>query len=162
MARVRITFNINGREWTGEVDPNATLLEVIKGEVGLTGTKYGCGIGECGACTVIMNGKAVNSCLVLAPQADGARIETVEGLVREGKLHPLQEAFIEHHAVQCGYCTPGMLMSAKALLEENPDPTEEEIRIGISGNLCRCTGYEPIVKAIKAAAAKLDKSFQEE
>lgn len=162
MARVRITFNINGREWTGEVDPNATLLEVIRGEVGLTGTKYGCGIGECGACTVIMNGKAVNSCLVLAPQADGARIETVEGLMREGKLHPLQEAFIEHHAVQCGYCTPGMLMSAKALLEENPDPTEEEIRAGISGNLCRCTGYEPIVKAIKAAAAKLDKSFSEE
>jgi carbon-monoxide dehydrogenase small subunit len=128
------------------------LLELLRNELGLSGTKEGCGTGECGACTVLLDGKPVNSCLMLAVDAEGREVTTVEGLEKEGKLHPLQEAFVEEGAVQCGFCTAGMLMAAKGLLEENAHPTEEEIRRGISGNLCRCTGYVRIVRAIQRAA----------
>jgi carbon-monoxide dehydrogenase small subunit len=140
---------INGTPVRVSVDPTWTLLRVIREELKLTGTKKGCGQGDCGVCTVIMNGKAVNACLVLALQAEGKEIETVEGLGTEEKLHPLQSSFIKQGAVQCGFCTPGMLMSAEALLRQNLHPTEEEIKIGISGNLCRCTGYVKIIKAIQ-------------
>ena len=129
-------------------------LDVIRDKLELTGTKEGCGMGDCGACTVIMDGKAVNSCLILAINAQGSRIVTIEGLGKGNKLDPLQDAFINHTAVQCGFCTPGMIMSAKALLDENPNPTDEEIKLAISGNLCRCTGYVQITEAVKAAAAK--------
>jgi carbon-monoxide dehydrogenase small subunit len=128
---------------------------VLRNKLELTGTKEGCGIGECGACTVLMDGKPVNSCLVPAFQVEGSEIETVEGLDKSGKLHPLQEAFVEHTAIQCGFCTPGMLMSALALLRENPKPTREEVARAISGNLCRCTGYQQIIEAIEDAATKL-------
>ncbi|MDN5361992.1 MAG: aerobic carbon-monoxide dehydrogenase small subunit [Moorella sp. (in: firmicutes)] len=154
--QVAIKLILNGQPWAGEVPAGATLLEVLRDQLGLMGTKHGCGIGECGACTVLLNGKAVNSCLVLAPQADGAEILTVEGLSRNGQLDILQQAFIDAHAVQCGYCTPGMLMSAKALLMENPHPTRDDIRRAISGNLCRCTGYEAIIDAIELAARRME------
>jgi len=149
-TKVRVTLKVNGERYELEVEPWKTLLRVLREELNLTGTKEGCGTGDCGACTVIMGGKAVNSCLILAPLADGEDIITIEGLVENGKLHPLQEAFIEEGAIQCGFCTPGMILAAKALLDENPNPTEEEIRKGIAGNLCRCTGYVKIVKAIQA------------
>ncbi len=152
--RVSVRCRVNGREYALHVDAALTLVELLRDRLGLTGTKVGCGIGECGACTVILNGEAVNACLVLAAQADGAEIMTVEGLERDGRMDPLQEAFIDHGAVQCGFCSPGMLLSAKALLARNPRPTEEEIRVAISGNLCRCTGYQQIVDAIAAAAQK--------
>jgi carbon-monoxide dehydrogenase small subunit len=132
-----------------EIKPNLTLLTLLRDALGLTGTKCGCEIGECGACTVLMNGKAVNSCLVLAPQIDGQEIQTVEGLAMGNQLDPLQESFLDHDAVHCGFCTPGMLMSAKDLLDHHPMPTEEEIRTAISGNLCRCSGYQQIVDAIQ-------------
>ena len=128
---------------------NRTLLEVLRDELGLTGTKCGCEIGECGACTVLLDGQPVNACLVLAPQIAGREVTTVEGLMLDGRLHPLQESFLDHDAVHCGFCTPGMLLSAKALLDQNPHPTEAEIRTAISGNLCRCTGYQQIVDAIR-------------
>lgn len=147
MNKVVITTNINKRKYTLEISPNQTLLNFLREELGLTGTKCGCEIGECGACTVLLDGEAVNSCLVLAPQIDGKEVLTVEGLEQDGKLHPLQESFMKHDAVHCGFCTPGMLMSAKALLDKNPNPNEKEIRIAISGNLCRCTGYIQIVEA---------------
>jgi len=151
--RKNISFILNGKEVSAEVEPSMTLLELLREEFGLIGTKEGCGYGECGACTVIMDDKSVNSCLVLAIQADDKNILTVEGLASEdGTLHPLQKAFVEHGAVQCGFCTPGMLMSAKALLDEKPQPTEKEIRAGMAGNLCRCTGYVKIVEAIKAVS----------
>ena len=150
MKQVRLT--VNGTLYELSVQPWETLLEVIRGNLGLTGTKEGCGLGECGACTVIMDGKAVNSCLVLAVEADGKQITTIEGLATDDKLHPIQEAFVEHGGLQCGFCTPGMIMSAKALLDENPSPSEEEIRKGIAGNLCRCTGYTKIIESIKVAA----------
>ncbi|RKY95136.1 MAG: (2Fe-2S)-binding protein, partial [Candidatus Hydrothermota bacterium] len=140
------------------VPANRTLLDILREDLGLTGTKRGCDTGECGACTVLMNGRSVNSCLVLAGEVEGAEIITVEGLGGEEALHPLQEAFLEEDAVQCGFCIPGMLMSAKYLLDRNPDPSEEEIREAISGNLCRCTGYIPIIRAIKRAALKLKES----
>lgn len=149
MKRATIVATINHRKYELDVRPNLTLLDLLREELGLTGTKRGCEIGECGACTVLMNGQAVNSCLVLAPQIDGEEILTVEGLADGYKLHPLQESFLDHDAVHCGFCTPGSLMSAKELLDRNPNPSEEEIRMAISGNLCRCTGYQQIVEAIK-------------
>lgn len=150
-----VVLRVNSEEYELEVEPQETLLDVIRERLHLTGTKRGCETGDCGACTVIMNGKAVSSCLVLAVEADSAEIVTIEGLAREGKLHPLQEAFVLHGAVQCGYCTPGMILSAKALLDENKNPSEEEIRKAIAGNLCRCTGYTKIVEAIKAYSSTL-------
>jgi len=152
---MRIQFVLNGKDTEVLVPPNATLLQLLRDELALTGTKDGCGTGECGACTVLMDGDPVNSCLILAPQADGHEIITVEGLAAVQDLHPLQKAFVEEGAVQCGYCTPGMLLSAKALLDRNPQPTDEEIREAISGNLCRCTGYERIVSAIRRAAEQM-------
>jgi carbon-monoxide dehydrogenase small subunit len=149
MKKVTIHTLINHKQYELEIKPNLTLLSLLREELGLTGTKCGCEIGECGACTVLMNGKAVNSCLVLAPQIDGQEILTVEGLAAGNQLHPLQESFLNHDAVHCGFCTPGMLMSAKDLLDHNSNPTEEEIRTAISGNLCRCSGYQQIVDAIQ-------------
>jgi len=141
-------FNINGLLYEDEVDVRRTLLEVLRENFGLNGTKRGCNEGECGACTVLLDGKPAPSCLVLAVEAQGKRVETVEGLSHDGELHPLQQAFIEHGSFQCGFCTAGMLMAAKGLLNENPKPTEEEVRKAIAGNLCRCTGYNKYVEAI--------------
>jgi aerobic-type carbon monoxide dehydrogenase small subunit (CoxS/CutS family) len=146
-----LTMKLNGEEVTINIRPDALLVDVLRDELGLMGTKEACGEGECGACTVLLDGQPVTSCLVPALKAQGREVMTVEGLASGGELHPLQKAFIEHGAVQCGYCTPGMLMSAKALLDRSPRPTEEEIKEAISGNLCRCTGYTKIVEAIKAA-----------
>jgi len=145
-------FKINGREVEIMVKPTWTLLRVLRGELGLVGTKKGCERGDCGACTVIMNGRAVNACLVLALQAESKEIETIEGLGEPGNLHPLQDSFIKNGAVQCGFCTPGMIMSSVALLRENPEASNDEIKRGISGNLCRCTGYVKIIKAIQDVA----------
>ncbi len=145
-----IRFVLNGKEMEVEVPSHWTLLRLLREKLGLTGTKEGCGIGECGACTVLLDGLPVNSCLILVPKVEGRRVETVEGLGSRESLHPLQRSFIEHGAVQCGFCTPGMLMSAKALLDKNPKPTREEIKEAISGNLCRCTGYQQIIEAIEA------------
>jgi carbon-monoxide dehydrogenase small subunit len=153
MNALLVTATINGRSRTLEIAPNRTLLDILRDDLGLTGTKRGCEIGECGACTVIMNGVAVNACLVLAPQINGAEILTVEGLAApDGTLHPLQKAFLEHGAVQCGFCSPGLLLSAKALLDQDPHPSGERIRAAIAGNLCRCTGYVQIVEAILATS----------
>lgn len=154
---VCVNLNVNGKDYAVEVKPHWTLLQVIREQIGLTGTKCGCAAGECGACTVLVDGKPILSCLTLAAQAEGGKITTIEGLSDGAKLHPLQEAFVEHGAIQCGFCTPGMILSAKALLDENPDPTEEEVREAISTNLCRCTGYVKIVEAILAAAKKMRK-----
>ena len=146
-------FALNGEEVRVEVDPAWTLLYVLRDVLELTGTKFGCGYGECGACTVIIEGQAVNSCLLPALEAEGRSVTTIEGLAaKDGQLHPLQKAFVEHGAVQCGFCTPGMIMSAKALLDEKQHPTEDEIKEAVAGNLCRCTGYVKIIDAIKAAA----------
>ncbi len=150
----QIEIKVNGVMHGIDVQPWDTLLDVIRDKLGLTGTKEGCGLGECGACTVIMNGKTVNSCLVLAVEADGKQITTIEGLAEGNKLHPIQQAFIDLGGLQCGFCTPGMIISAKAMLDENPNPTEEEIRRGISGNFCRCTGYTKIIQSIQAAVPK--------
>ena len=151
-----IKLTVNGHEYEVAVDSWRTLNEVLREQLGLTGTKLGCGSGDCGACTVIMNGRTVTSCLTLAVEADGSNIMTVEGLAPNGdELHPIQEAFMEKGAVQCGYCTPGMELAALNLLKSNPSPTEEEIREGLSGNLCRCTGYNKIVDAIAHAAEKM-------
>ncbi|MBS3920324.1 MAG: (2Fe-2S)-binding protein [Deltaproteobacteria bacterium] len=145
-----IRFKLNGDPIQIEVEPHLTLLEVLRNELELTGTKEGCGMGECGACTVLINGRAVNSCLFPIMETDGKNVITIEGLADvDGNLHPIQRSFIENGAVQCGFCTSGMILSAKALLDENPKPTEEEIRTAISGNLCRCTGYLQIIEAIK-------------
>jgi len=152
-----INLKINGETYELNVKPNTLLLDLIRDEIGLTGTKRGCDTGECGACTVLIEGKTVNSCLVLAVEADGKNIITIEGLTKNGKPHPIQEAFIKEGAVQCGFCTPGMILSAKALLDGDLNPTEEEIKKAIAGNLCRCTGYTKIIKAIKAAAKKMKK-----
>jgi carbon-monoxide dehydrogenase small subunit len=151
---ILLRMKVNGRPVEVAVKATWTLLRVLREELRLTGTKKGCEQGDCGACMVIMNGRSVNSCLVLALQAEGKDIETIEGMGTAGLLHPLQKSFIEHGAVQCGFCTPGMLMSAKALIEENPQPTQEQIKVGISGNLCRCTGYTKIIKAIESAHLK--------
>jgi aerobic-type carbon monoxide dehydrogenase small subunit (CoxS/CutS family) len=147
-----ISLTVNDMTYTLNVHSHHTLLKVLREQLGITSPKVGCENGECGACTVLMNGLPVNACQVLAPEADGVRIETVEGLSQDGTLHPLQKAFIECNAVQCGFCTPGMIMSAKALLDRHPDPTEADIRQALVGNLCRCTGYVRIVEAIKSAA----------
>lgn len=152
MDKYEITLTVNGKEYTVQVDAELRLVDLLRNHLRLLGTKEGCGKGECGSCTVLMDGKSVASCLVLAVQADGADIVTVEGLGGGDALHPLQDAFIRHGAVQCGYCTPGMLMSAKYLLDTNPRPSREEIRAAIAGNLCRCTGYTKIVDAIQAVA----------
>ncbi|MCK4257995.1 MAG: (2Fe-2S)-binding protein [Halanaerobiales bacterium] len=148
MKKYRVSFVINGRKEEMEVEANVTLLDLIRDELLLTGAKYGCGGGECGACTVIMDGNPVNSCLVLAPEVNGCEIVTVEGLVQNAELDKIQQSFIDHAALQCGFCTPGMIMSAKALLKKNPHPTEAEVREALAGNLCRCTGYKKIVEAI--------------
>ena len=150
-----IEITINGKKRKVETATSTRLLDLIRDDLHLTGTKEGCGKGECGACTVIMNGELIASCLVLAPQADGAVITTIEGVGDDKYMDPVQEAFIETGAVQCGFCTPGMILAAKKLLEENPHPTEEEIKRGISGNLCRCTGYQKIIDAIKLAVNRL-------
>jgi aerobic carbon-monoxide dehydrogenase small subunit len=155
---VQVTCRINGKEYKGMAEPRLLLVHFIRDELNLTGTHIGCDTGHCGACTIFMNGKTVKSCMVLAIQANGAEITTVEGLADGDKLHPIQDAFWENHGLQCGYCTPGMLMSGLFLLQRNPDPTEDEIRRGIEGNLCRCTGYVNIVKSIKAAAKKMQSS----
>ena len=146
---VDICFTLNGKEVKLKTGAHRRLLDLLREEFGLTGTKEGCGIGECGACTVLLDGKAVNACLVLAGQIHGSDILTVEGLAKNNELHPLQESFLKYGAVQCGFCTPGMLLSAYALLNENPTPNEEEIKEAIAGNLCRCTGYKQIIEAIK-------------
>jgi carbon-monoxide dehydrogenase small subunit len=149
-----ITLKVNGRAWDLAVEPNRTLLDVLRHDLELTGTKRGCDLGECGSCTVILNGKPVNSCLVLAIQANGAEILTIEGLAGPNGLHPLQRAFVEKGAIQCGFCTPGMILSATSLLQKNPKPSEEEIRTALSGNLCRCTGYQKIVEAIQSVGER--------
>ena len=147
-----IQLKVNGELYEVRVEPWKTLVEVIREDIGLTGTKESCSTGECGACAVLLDGKPVNSCLMLAVEAEGKDLMTVEGLSEEGKLHPLQEAFIKHGAIQCGFCTPGMLLSAKAMLDENPHPTEAEVKETMSGNLCRCTGYVKIMEAILEVA----------
>lgn len=154
MERKWVKLKVNGKERQLYIKPNELLLNVLRNELGLMGVKYGCGIGECGACTVLANGQPVLSCLVLAVSMEGQEITTVEGLGKYDNLHPLQQSFIDNGAVQCGFCTSGMLLASKSLLDENPDPTEEEIREYLRGNLCRCTGYSAIVKAVKEAASK--------
>lgn len=150
-----IQLRVNDELHEVAAQPWRTLLEVLRAELGLTGAKRACETGDCGACTVLVDGKAVTSCLVLAVEAQGKEILTIEGLAKDGQLHPLQSAFVEHGGIQCGFCTPGMILSAKALLDENPEPTEEEVRRAIAGNLCRCTGYVKIVEAIVAASRNL-------
>jgi carbon-monoxide dehydrogenase small subunit len=152
VAQKTISVEVNGTTYEREVEARRLLVHFLRDDLDLTGTHVGCDTGNCGACSVIVDGTLLKSCMMLAIQADGASIETVEGLGADGELNPLQQAFGEHHALQCGYCTPGMLMSAKALLDENPEPTEGEIRRAIQGNICRCTGYVNIVDAIAAAA----------
>jgi carbon-monoxide dehydrogenase small subunit len=154
MAKHTITLNINGNNEIVDVTANMTLLQMLREELALTGTKNGCAAGECGACTVLLNGQPVNSCMVLAVECDGQEIVTVEGLAQNGKLDPLQDAMMEKGAVQCGFCTPGMLISARALLNRNPHPTEEEIAEALVGNLCRCTGYARIIDAVKLASER--------
>lgn len=152
MKKVSISFTLNGDKVTAEVPPTWTLLNTLREYFELTGPKEGCGAGECGACTVIVDGKAVNSCIYPIPEVQGKSVTTIEGIAgKDGTLHPLQKAFIENNGVQCGFCTSGMIMAAKALLDHNPDPTEDEIRTGIAGNLCRCTGYVQIVESIDKA-----------
>ena len=155
MKTVTITTTVNGERFTRSVPVNMTLVEFIRDELHLNGTKEGCDEGECGACTILFDGHPFNSCLVLAAEADGHEITTIEGMAHDGRLHPIQAAFLEVGAVQCGYCTPGMILSAKAVLDEFPDPTEAQIRTGIEGNICRCTGYNRIVSAIQLAAKKI-------
>lgn len=150
-----IHLKVNGEDYDLTIRPWATLLEVIREDLGLTGAKEGCGEGECGACTVIMDGKAVNACIMLAAEADGKEIITIEGLADGERMHPIQEAFVEIGGLQCGFCTPGMILSTKVLLDANPSPTDAEIRKGLEGNFCRCTGYTKIIESVKVAAQKL-------
>jgi carbon-monoxide dehydrogenase small subunit len=153
--KIRVHVTVNGVEHEAEIEPRVLLVHFIRDVLGLTGTHIGCDTTNCGACTVLFGGKPVKSCTLFAVQADGEKIRTIEGLAENGKLHPLQEGFREEHGLQCGFCTPGMILSAHALLEKNPHPSEQEIRWGISGNLCRCTGYQNIVKAVQHAASRL-------
>ena len=155
MEPVVVRLTVNGAAREGRCEPRKLLVDFLREDLGLTGTHVGCEHGICGACTLLMNGEAVRSCLMLAVQAQGAELTTIEGLATDGKLHPLQEAFREHHGLQCGFCTPGMLMTALDLLRVNPEPSERDIREGISAVLCRCTGYQGIVKAVEAAAVAL-------
>ena len=152
-----IVLQINGQDYAVDVEPDELLVDILRDRLWLIGTKKGCGTGDCGACTVIMDGRPVTSCLVLAMAAEGKAIETIEGMADGDELHPLQQSFIDYGAVQCGYCTPGLLMMARHLLEQNPTPTEAEIRAGIAGNLCRCTGYTKVVEAIQVAAEEMVK-----
>lgn len=160
MKRI-VSLVVNGETHTLALEPNVTLQEVLREHLGLTGTKKGCDSGECGACTVLMDGMTVNSCVVLAVSAEGKEITTIEGLARDGDLHPLQEAFHRLGAIQCGYCSPGMILSGKALLDRNPSPSQIEIQEAISGNLCRCTGYVKIIEAIEAAASSMRAAARE-
>ena len=150
---MRITVKVNGTDRGAEVEPRMLLVHFLRETLGLTGTHVGCDTSSCGACTVLLDGTPIKSCTFLAVQADGRSVETVEGLISAGQLHPIQEAFKEHHGLQCGFCTPGMMLTAKALINNNPKPTEEDVRWAISGNICRCTGYMNIVRAVQAAAA---------
>ncbi|KUO49391.1 MAG: (2Fe-2S)-binding protein [Desulfitibacter sp. BRH_c19] len=154
MEKILVSMTVNSRPITVSVKPYARLIDVLRNELDLTGTKEGCGVGECGACTVIIDDRNVNSCLVLAASMEGKEIITIEGLADEEKLHPLQDAFIKHNAVQCGFCTPGLLLSAKSLLDKNSKPTRDEIKVAISGNMCRCTGYEQVIDAIEEVGSK--------
>lgn len=147
--KIALNFIVNGEQHELEIEPQRTLLEVIRQDLGLTGAKEGCGVGECGACTVLLNGRPVDSCLVLALQAEGAEVTTIEGLAEEGLPHPLQSAFVENGAVQCGFCTPGMILTSKAFLDGSPKPEREEIKQALAGNFCRCTGYNKIVDAVQ-------------
>ena len=156
MFNIKVSINVNGINYTKNIDSTTRLIDFIREDLKLKGTKEGCGEGECGACTVIVNGKAINSCLMLASSADGKNVITIEGVSDKDKLHPIQEAFMEVGAVQCGYCTPGMILSAKALLDEKPNADEEEIKEALSGNLCRCTGYKKIIQAVMLAQDKLN------
>jgi carbon-monoxide dehydrogenase small subunit len=156
MSRHTMTVAVNGETHTREVEARTLLVHFLREELGLTGTHIGCDTSSCGACTVLLDGRAIKSCTAFAVQANGKSVETIEGVAQDGKLHPLQEGFWEKHGLQCGFCTPGMIMSAKHLLAKNSEPTEEEIRWAISGNLCRCTGYNKIVEAVQYAAAKLE------
>ena len=158
MPQKRVSLRINGRDYTHEVEPRLLLVHYLRDMIGLTGTHIGCETSICGACTVMLNGEAIKSCTVLTVQADGGEVLTIEGLGRAEELHPLQEGFWECHGLQCGYCTPGMILSAYQLLLRHPDPTEEEIRRGLDGNLCRCTGYQHIVDAVQYAARKMRES----
>ena len=153
-----IQVTVNGRDYIEDVEPRLLLSHFLRETIGLTGTHIGCVIGECGACTILLDGKLVKSCLLFAPQADGKKIVTIEGLAGDGELHPVQEAFVQCYGLQCGYCTPGMILAAHYLLTKNPDPTEAEIRKGLEGNLCMCTGYMQIVDAVKEAAQALKKA----
>ena len=155
MSKLHVSATINGEPAEFLCEPQQTLLDVLRDELGLTGTKEGCGSGDCGACSVILDDRVVCSCLVLAAEAEGARITTVEGLATGETLHALQRQFLEHAALQCGFCTPGLLVAAKALLDRNPNPTETEVRYGLAGNLCRCTGYDKIIRAVLDAAAEM-------
>jgi aerobic carbon-monoxide dehydrogenase small subunit len=155
-STVSVRLSVNGTEHELEVEPRMLLVHALRDQLGLTGTHVGCDTSNCGACTVHMDGMAVKSCTVLAVQADNAEITTIEGLGTEDNLHPMQEAFWNNHGLQCGYCTPGMIMSASALLARNPNPTEQEVRLGLEGNLCRCTGYHNIVKSVLDAASKME------
>jgi aerobic carbon-monoxide dehydrogenase small subunit len=155
MSRQAITAVVNGEPVEFLASPTQTLLDALRDGLGLTGSKEGCGSGDCGACSVLLDGRLVCACLVLAPEAQGRRVDTVEGLAVGGRLHALQQQFLQHAALQCGFCTPGFLVAAKALLDRNPDPSETEIRFALAGNLCRCTGYDKIVRAVQAAAAQL-------
>lgn len=156
MFNIKVSINVNGVNYSKDIDPSLRLIDFLRDELKLKGTKEGCGEGECGACTVILNGKTINSCLMLASSADGKNVVTIEGVAAKDKLHPIQEAFMEVGAVQCGYCTPGMILSAKALLDKNPNAKEEEIKVALSGNLCRCTGYKKIIQAVMLAEDKLN------
>jgi len=155
MSRQHISTVVNGDPVEFLADPGMTMLDALRDELGLTGTKEGCGSGDCGACSVIVDGRLVCSCLMLAAEADGKRVETIEGMAQGSRLHPLQQKFLEHAALQCGFCTPGLLVASKALLDANPDPTETEVRYWLAGNLCRCTGYDKIIKAVLDAAADM-------
>ncbi|MBY5990435.1 MULTISPECIES: (2Fe-2S)-binding protein [Roseovarius] len=158
MSNIHVTTTINGDPTEYLCAPDETLLDVLRDRLGMTGSKEGCGTGDCGACSVTVNGRLVCSCLMLGAEAEGAKIETIEGMAEGDQLHPLQQKFIEHAALQCGICTPGILVAAKSLLEKNPDPTEEEARYWLAGNLCRCTGYDKIIRAVLDTAADLRKA----
>jgi carbon-monoxide dehydrogenase small subunit len=155
MKKLHVSTTVNGDPAEFLADPGTTLLDALRDELGLTGSKEGCGSGDCGACSVIVDGRLVCSCLMLAAEAEGKRIDTIEGLAKGGELHPIQQKFLEHAALQCGFCTPGLIVASKALLDANPDPTEEEARYWLAGNLCRCTGYDKVIRAVLDAAAEL-------